>query len=114
MPKSHTVKRFDHTLTPVTPITANNYTPSGKVQERYIADSDINKFEEFNSMHERRQTKIKIKIKSKEQPIDYDKMIQREIAEQDFEFPEIEFEPVAYHGSTSKKLTTRQKKIRKS
>ena len=85
---------FDHTLTPVTPITANNYTPSCTAQERYVAQSDINKFEEFNDMHGWRQTKIKIKIKSKEQPIDYNKMIQREIAEQDFEFPEIEFEPV--------------------
>jgi hypothetical protein len=98
----------------VTPITQNNYTPSCTVQERFVADSDVNKFEEFNNMHERRQTKIKIKIKSKEQPIDYDKMIQREIAEQDFEFPEIMFEPVAFHGTSGKKLTTRQKKIRKS
>lgn len=67
--------KFDHTLTPITPITQNNCTPSPGAQDR-VVDANVQDLDNIQEhMPPVRQTKIKVKIKSKEQPVDYDKVI---------------------------------------
>lgn len=89
---------------PATPPSHETFTPSPQRSPAQVRDEDA-------TSDRIPQTKIKLQIKSKEQRVDYVKIIQREFAQQDFEYPDVDFEPVDQCIPKKKKLSMRQKKV---